>query len=140
MRSRFFFTKRTKEVLCVIMSSLQKTIQSSFCKKIKELRHEREWSQEYLACRMGISAPSISKIEAGITAITLSSIERLAQIYEVPLTQLLGVDDETVPELLTGPALNELKRKLAARELEILVLQRKVIELYEELQCNKLSA
>ncbi|MDB5156198.1 MAG: helix-turn-helix transcriptional regulator [Mucilaginibacter sp.] len=122
------------------MSALKKTVQSSFCKKIKDLRHEREWSQEYLACRMGISAPSISKIEAGITAVTLSNIERLAHIYEVPLTQLLSAEDEIPPKILNGPALNELKRKLATRELEILVLQRKVIELYEELQCNKLSA
>ena len=122
------------------MSALQKTVQSSFCKKIKDLRHEREWSQEYLACRMGISAPSISKIEAGITAITLSNIERLAHIYEVPLAQLLSAEDEIPAKILNGPALNELKRTLAARESEILVLQRKVIELYEELQCNKLSA
>lgn len=122
-------------VLCDMMSDQQKTIQGSFCKKLKDLRHERKWSQEYLAYRMGVSAPSISKIESGITNVTLSSIKQIALIFELPVVELLNTDDQSPNKVLTDIShLIKLKEKLGTRETEIAILQRKIIELYEELQ------
>jgi transcriptional regulator with XRE-family HTH domain len=120
-----------------MMSERQKTMQNSFCKKLKDLRHERKWSQEYLAYRLGVSAPSISKIESGITNVTLSSIKQIAVIFELPVVELLRTERDGPNNALNDASqLVNLKKKLCTRETEITILQRKVIELYEELQVN----
>lgn len=116
-----------------MMSIQKKILHSSFCKNIKELRHERNWNQKYLAYRMGVSTPSVSKIESGVTDITISTMEQLAKIYEI-----------SIVELFTGTTdlshLNALNKKLANHDAQISALQRKIIELYEELQHKNVPA
>jgi transcriptional regulator with XRE-family HTH domain len=137
MRSCIFFYLQAKYVLCDMMSERQKTMQNSFCKKLKDLRNERKWSQEYLAYRLGVSAPSISKIESGITNVTLSSIKQIAVIFELPMVELLRTERDGPNNVLNDASqLVNLKERLCMRETEITILQRKVIELYEELQVN----
>jgi transcriptional regulator with XRE-family HTH domain len=38
---------------------------------IRTLRHQRGWSQEDIATRLGISIPAFSKIETGVTDVNL---------------------------------------------------------------------
>ena len=103
---------------------------------IRTLRHQRGWSQEDVANRLGISIPAFSKIETGVTDVNLSRLEQIANIYEVSVVQLLTVDNEQVE--VAPSHLNLIQKKLSDREAEIATLQRKVIELYEELR-NKTS-
>lgn len=99
---------------------------------IRTIRHQRGWSQEDVANRLGISIPAFSKIETGVTDINLSRLEQIANIYEVNVVNLLSLD--------AGPAepqvsnLSILQKKILEREMEIANLQRKVILLYEELR------
>jgi transcriptional regulator with XRE-family HTH domain len=114
----------------------KKTANKSIGKSIRILRHQHGWSQEDIANRLGISIPAFSKIETGVTDVNLSRLEQIANIYEVSVVQLLTVDNEQVE---TVPShLNIIQKKLSDRETEIATLQRKVIELYEELR-NKSS-
>ncbi|MDB5151968.1 MAG: helix-turn-helix transcriptional regulator [Mucilaginibacter sp.] len=114
----------------------KKTANKSIGKSIRILRHQHGWSQEDIANRLGISIPAFSKIETGVTDVNLSRLEQIANIYEVSVVQLLTVDNEQVE---TVPShLNVIQKKLSDRETEIATLQRKVIELYEELR-NKSS-
>lgn len=101
-------------------------------KKIRLLRHQKGWSQEDVAKRLDISIPAFSKIETGITDVNLSRLNQISKLFGLSLVQLLStsdVDDEKdrVDEL------NELNRKLQLREVEIIDLQKKVIDLYEQL-------
>jgi transcriptional regulator with XRE-family HTH domain len=115
---------------------IKKIANKSVGKSIRILRHQHGWSQEDIASRLGISIPAFSKIETGVTDVNLSRLEQIANIYEVSVVQLLTVDNEqteTVPSHL-----NVIQKKLTDRETEIANLQRKVIELYEELR-NKSS-
>ena len=99
---------------------------------IRTLRHQRGWSQEDVANRLGISIPAFSKIETGVTDINLSRLEQIANIYEINLVQLLALDiTESEPEQVSH--LNVAQKKIMDREAEIAHLQRKVILLYEEL-------
>ena len=114
----------------------KRTANKSIGKSIRILRHQHGWSQEDIANRLGISIPAFSKIETGVTDVNLSRLEQIANIYEVSVVQLLTVDNEQVE--VAPSHLNLIQKKLSDREAEIATLQRKVIELYEELR-NKTS-
>ena len=47
--------------------------------RIYQLRMMREWSQEELARRAGLQRSHVSRIEAGKYAVTLETIEAIAQ-------------------------------------------------------------
>ena len=110
----------------------KRTANKSIGKSIRILRHQHGWSQEDIANRLGISIPAFSKIETGVTDVNLSRLEQIANIYEVSVVQLLTVDNEQAE--VAPSHLNLIQKKLSDRENEIATLQRKVIELYEEIR------
>jgi transcriptional regulator with XRE-family HTH domain len=99
---------------------------------IRTLRHQRGWSQEDVANRLGISIPAFSKIETGVTDINLSRLEQIAAIYEVNVVRLLSLD--AVDKEPQAVSMKVAQKKIQDRESEIASLQRKVILLYEELR------
>jgi transcriptional regulator with XRE-family HTH domain len=112
--------------------NLKKKTNKSVGKNIRAMRHQRGWSQEDVANRLGISIPAFSKIETGVTDINLSRLEQIANIYEVNVVNLLSADiEESEPQVSN---LSIAQRKIIDREAEIANLQRKVIVLYEELR------
>lgn len=54
----------------------------------------RNYSQKYIATKMGISQNAYSKIENNITQLTVHHIKELSKILEVPLADLLKDDFE----------------------------------------------
>ncbi|HEY2583154.1 MAG TPA: helix-turn-helix transcriptional regulator [Mucilaginibacter sp.] len=112
--------------------NLKKKTNKSVGKNIRTLRHQRGWSQEDVANRLGISIPAFSKIETGVTDINLSRLEQIANIYEVNVVNLLALDVEEVEPQISS--LSIAQKKILDRETEIANLQRKVILLYEELR------
>ncbi|QEC52054.1 helix-turn-helix protein [Anseongella ginsenosidimutans] len=66
---------------------------TTILQNIRVLRQERKYSQEYMAFRLTFSQNAYSKLERGLTRLTL---ERLAQIAEI-----LGT---TLSELIKEPA------------------------------------
>jgi transcriptional regulator with XRE-family HTH domain len=112
--------------------NLKKKTNKSVGKNIRTLRHQRGWSQEDVANRLGISIPAFSKIETGVTDINLSRLEQIANIYEVNVVNLLALEIEEVEPQISN--LSIAQKKIIDREAEIANLQRKVILLYEELR------
>jgi transcriptional regulator with XRE-family HTH domain len=112
--------------------NLKKKTNKSVGKNIRTLRHQRGWSQEDVARRLGISIPAFSKIETGVTDINLSRLEQIANIYEVNVVNLLSLEIEEVEPQISN--LSIAQKKIIDREAEIANLQRKVILLYEELR------
>jgi transcriptional regulator with XRE-family HTH domain len=108
-------------------------------KKIRLLRHQRGWSQEDVAKRLDISIPAFSKIETGITDINLSRLEQISILFDMTVVQLLTFN-EAEQEQKTSAELDTISKKLSDRDTEVIDLQKKVIELYEELRLNKVTA
>jgi len=104
-------------------------------KKIRLLRHQKGWSQEDVAKRLDISIPAFSKIETGITDVNLSRLEQIATLFEMSVVQLLTFNDSEQQEKYTSEV-ETLTKRLQEREMEVLDLQKKVIELYEELRVH----
>ncbi|QQL50673.1 helix-turn-helix domain-containing protein [Mucilaginibacter ginkgonis] len=112
------------------MSTPKENTNKAIGKNIRVLRRNRNWSQDDVASRLGISVPAFSKIETGVTDINLSRLEQIAQIFEVGVPHLITLQEERAePQLIQ---LNFVQKRLQDRESEIAKLRRKVIELYEE--------
>lgn len=66
-------------------------------RRIKELRNERELSQEYVADILGVSRQSVSKWESGQSNPSTANLIALATLFDVPLEALIkqngNVDD-----------------------------------------------
>ena len=111
----------------------------SLGKKIRLLRHQKGWSQEDVAKQLDISIPAFSKIETGITDINLSRLEQISKLYEMTVVQLLTFND-IEQEQKSASEIESIQKKLVEREAELIDLQKKVIELYEELRRPKAIA
>ncbi|MDB5133148.1 MAG: transcriptional regulator [Mucilaginibacter sp.] len=111
----------------------------SLGKKIRLLRHQKNWSQEDVAKRLDISIPAFSKIETSITDINLSRLEQIATLFEMSVVQLLTFSDSEQDQKVAGE-MDVLNKKLMERETEVIGLQKKVIELFEELRHSKATA
>jgi transcriptional regulator with XRE-family HTH domain len=106
-------------------------------KNIKSLRRKRKWTQKYVADSIGVSIPTISKIETGITDINLSRIYQIANVCGVDISQLFidNIEDfEPVPVSLDLSIPNV---RTIYDDAEIFNLRRKIIELHGELQQYK---
>jgi len=108
-------------------------------KKIRLLRHQKGWSQEEVAKRLDISIPAFSKIETGITDINLSRLEQIAVLFEMWVVQLLTFNEIEEDQKIASE-LENVNKKLMDRETEVIDLQKKVIELFEELRHKKVTA
>lgn len=102
-------------------------------KKIRLLRHQKGWSQEDVAKRLAISIPAFSKIETGITDVNLSRLEQISNLFELSVVKLLTLNDAEQQEKYNNE-LEVMTKKLQEREKEVIDLQKKIIELYEELR------
>ncbi|MET3980624.1 transcriptional regulator with XRE-family HTH domain [Mucilaginibacter sp. UYP25] len=107
-------------------------------KKIRLLRHQKGWSQEEVAKRLDISIPAFSKIETGITDINLSRLEQISVLFEMSVVQLLTYN-EVEQDKQIASELENVNKKLMDRETEVIDLQKKVIELFEELRHKKVA-
>ncbi len=105
----------------------------SLGKKIRLLRHQNGWSQEDVAKRLDISIPAFSKIETGITDVNLSRLQQIAKLFDMTVVQLLNFNDADEEKKYTSD-LELANKKLQERNHEVIELQKKVIELYEELR------
>ncbi|WP_426671729.1 helix-turn-helix domain-containing protein [Mucilaginibacter sp. McL0603] len=105
-------------------------------KKIRLLRHQNGWSQEDVAKRLDISIPAFSKIETGITDINLSRLEQISTLFDMTVVQLLTFNDEENDQKFINE-LEVVNKKLMDRDAEVIDLQKKVIELFEELRHSK---
>ena len=106
---------------------------SSIGKNIRVLRQKKGWSQGEVAKRLKISIPAFSKIESGITDINISRLTQIANLFEVSVFDVIAREGISVTP---GSAIEIrlLKEKLADQEDEIIKLQKKVIDLYEEIR------
>ena len=64
-----------------------------FNEKLKELRLSKGYSQYYMSNLLGINARSYQNYEYGNREPNLSTLMRLAAIFEVSLDELLCFDD-----------------------------------------------
>lgn len=90
--------------------------------KIKELRLLAGMSQEELGKRVGVQRAAIQKYEKGtVTNIPIHTIEKIAEIFDVSPTYIVGWNDEnTNPLALEVKVLQGVKRFYGVEAVDIL--------------------
>ncbi|WP_316811434.1 helix-turn-helix transcriptional regulator [Pedobacter heparinus] len=113
---------------------------NTISKNIKHLRQKKAWSQREVARQLNISIPAFAKIENGITDVNVKRLEQIANLFEVSVLVLMAENGEN-PQSKHSIHVKMLNVKLAKKEEELIELQKKVIELYEEIEAkNKTNA
>src|SRR4051812_27023456 len=102
-------------------------------RKIRLLRQKKGWSQDDVSKKLDMSVPAFSKIETGATDINLSRLQQIALLFEMSVVDLFDLN-----ELAEGrthkQGIAEVNQKLMEREAEIIDLQKKIIDLFEQLK------
>lgn len=104
-------------------------------KAIRLLRHQKGWHQGDVAKLLEISIPAFSKIETGITDLNLSRLNQIAKVFNLTIVQLLYYSEKEDIKEHTDE-IKVISEKILQREDEIIHLQKKVIQLYEQLYQN----
>ena len=65
---------------------------------IKRLRQQKEMTQEILAEKLHIVRQTVSKWEKGLSVPDSEMLVRLAEVFEVSVSELLGETSDFVPE------------------------------------------
>ena len=100
-------------------------------KNIRRLRQKKGWTLVQIAEKVQVSVPAFSKIETGPTDINMSRLKQLAEIFGVSILDILYDEGENPQDELMQEA-TLLKAKIQEKEETVSVLQRKLIDLYEE--------
>ncbi len=59
-------------------------------RKIRLLRKAKGWTQDYLSELLGINPKSVLRIESGQTFPTIQNLEKLAEVFEIEITDLFN--------------------------------------------------
>lgn len=102
-------------------------------KNIRQLRQKNGWSQGEVAKRLKISIPAFSKIETGITDINISRLNQIATLFETSTLDIIS-SGNLKSEDSDCQETNLLRIKVASQEEEIIKLQKRIIDLYEEIR------
>lgn len=62
--------------------------------RIRDLREDRDWKQEYVAEKLGITQTNYSKYELGKVNVPVEMLIKLADLYHVSLDYLTSRTDE----------------------------------------------
>lgn len=78
--------------------------------KVRKLREIYGYSQEFVAYQIGISQAAYSKKESGRTDLSLNCLNKLADIYCIPMTDLISLNTQELllKVIQTDASLNSL--------------------------------
>lgn len=62
--------------------------------KIKSIRELKNFTQEYMAEKLGITQAAYSKIENGQTKLTMNKIADIATVFEMDINDLMAYDTQ----------------------------------------------
>lgn len=91
-----------------------------FGNKLRQLRLEKGYSQEYLADILKISQKTYSNIENNKSIISLGRLRQLAEAYGIELSLLLAdgkttpwnKDQKTIPPTVSEELINQMKERI----------------------------
>ncbi len=66
---------------------------SRFSERLKQLRREREWTQQNVADRLKISKSSVNMYERGEREPGIQTLEAIADLFNVDMNYLIGTSD-----------------------------------------------
>ena len=96
--------------------------------RIKELKKDKNWTQDYLAEKLGMETQNVSRMEKGVHMPNISRIEILAEIFGVKISELFDFEHFSEKEKLTE-IINTYIKNASLKDLQFLY---KIISAYKE--------
>lgn len=63
---------------------------------IRELREQRNWTQEYMAEQLGLTRNGYAKIERGESTPSLERLDEIAKLFGISVIDLLKLSDKSI--------------------------------------------
>lgn len=73
-------------------------VASGLSEKIRHFRLQKGFSQENMADMLGLSTTAYGDLERGRTELSVSRLESIAGLLDIPLSELLGLESATLSE------------------------------------------
>jgi len=67
-----------------------KQLRETIAKKLRALRLGKNYTQEYMAAKLGISQNAYSKLELGYTGVTVANLIKIASVLEFNVQDFLN--------------------------------------------------
>lgn len=99
--------------------------------RIRDLREERGIAQAELARRIGSSPSHLNKLEAGLKAATVVTVEAVARALGVEVAELFPASDKRAAGNPPDPLWGRIAADLRVRDREFLQLVRESVRLLE---------
>lgn len=116
--------------------------------KLRLLREFRNYSQKYVAKKLGITQNTYSRVENNQTKITTERLQQIAEILNMPVSELVSSDDFVIHcghspshHHHLSPGQEQLEHKIASLEHEIKGLhneKNRILDLLEKLSVKVL--
>ncbi|PMD96436.1 hypothetical protein BWI97_11560 [Siphonobacter sp. BAB-5405] len=68
--------------------------------KIRNIRHSKGYSQEYMSFELGISQTAYSRIELGKVKLDLIHLQRISEVFGIPIHELINPNEQVLPAFL----------------------------------------
>jgi transcriptional regulator with XRE-family HTH domain len=65
-----------------------------FGKRLRKIRRNKDLTQERLAEMLGVSVEFVSNMERGVNAPSFETIEKIAEVFNLPFSELFNFEGE----------------------------------------------
>ncbi|MGJ3262021.1 MAG: helix-turn-helix domain-containing protein [Salinarimonas sp.] len=100
-----------------------------FGANVRALRRAKGWSQTTFGDRVDMSANGVSKMERGATATSFGRAERIAEVFEVPVTALFSPEPPIAPTPERARRVQALTARIARLEAKELTAVEKAVRI-----------
>ncbi len=109
--------------------------------KIKQIRELRNYTQEYVAEKLGMSSAGYSRIERNQVDVNYEKLNKLASIFEVDVSELIKFDDKAIFNFQSQTITNGVYYQMQGNEkqlYEALIEQLKSENMYLKAEIERL--
>jgi transcriptional regulator with XRE-family HTH domain len=91
--------------------------------KLRKLRQQAGWTQEYLAEKIGVSTQQIQNYESGSNKLNTDRLQQLAQALDVPVQAFFTDEAEPYPLAVSEKLLLDSYRAIPNRDIQESILK-----------------
>lgn len=108
----------------------------NIAQKIKRIRQSKEFSQDYMASKLGISQRAYGKMESGEIKIDVNKLQQIAQVLDIEAGELINTEEYQTNNFnnnkITNAVVNHFAEENNKFKNEILVVLKEQINTLKE--------
>lgn len=112
-------------------------VQSKWGKNLKELRKQAKLSQSEVGKKLNLTSQAVANYENGKRDISSSMLLKFAELYNVPVSKILGVSSDYLPDSYWEETLTQISKtdEHFTNDFEVQILGNISKSAYTEVMC-----